>query len=120
VIISTVENGAAAQLKHKFASYLRGEVPSPLELAQAPLLENWRAVILQLAHEGDPLCCVLVLKGSVAGHPKLGEARAMRTSQLIWLDRNRHWARTWNRVYRLGKPAGDATDTGDGDVNVKP
>jgi hypothetical protein len=21
---------------------------------------------------------------------------------LIWLDRNRKWARTWNRNYRLG------------------
>jgi hypothetical protein len=120
MIMSMEENDAAAQLKRAFEFYLKGEVPSPLELARAPRLENWRAVILQLAREGDALRPVLVLSGRVAGHPELGDARAIRTSQLVWLDRHRQWARTWNRVYRLGRPAGDATDTEDEGVEVKP
>ena len=67
--------------------------------------------IVPIKREGDPLRMLPVLVGSVAGHPQLGDSRMIRTSQLIWLDRNRKWARTWNRVYRLGEPAGDETDT---------
>ena len=57
-------------------------------------LENWRATIVHIKCEGDPLRMLPVLVGSVAGHPRLGEGRTIRTSQLIWLDRNRKWART--------------------------
>lgn len=105
----TDDNDATAQQQHAFASYLKGEAPSPQELACAPLLQDWRAVILALMRDEGPLHPVLVLVGSVAGHPELGDARSIRTSQLIWLDRNRQWARTWNRIYRLGRSAGDAT-----------
>jgi hypothetical protein len=104
--MSTDDIDATAQLKRDFESYLKGAEPSPLELACAPLLEGWRATVLQFRRERGPLPTVLVLVGRVTGHPRLSDARVIRTSQLIWLDRNRKWARTWNRIYRLG----DRTD----------
>ncbi|MFI5002537.1 MAG: DUF6634 family protein [Reyranellales bacterium] len=110
--MSIEEEDTKARLRRAFESYLDGETPPPLELARAPLLENWRATIVHIKCEGDPLRMLPVLVGSVAGHPRLGEGRTIRTSQLIWLDRNRKWARTWNRVYRLGERAGDEIDNG--------
>jgi hypothetical protein len=104
--MSTDDIDPAAQLKRDFESYLKGGEPTPLELACAPLLEGWRATVLQFRRERGPLPTVLVLVGRVTGHPRLSDARVIRTSQLIWLDRNRKWARTWNRIYRLG----DRTD----------
>jgi hypothetical protein len=104
--MSTDDIDPTAQLKRDFESYLKGGEPSPLELARAPLLEGWRATVLQFRRERGPLPTVLVLVGRVTGHPRLSDARVIRTSHLIWLDCNRKWARTWNRIYRLG----DRTD----------
>jgi hypothetical protein len=109
--MSIEEEDAKARLQRTFESYLNGETPPP-ELAQAPLLENWRVTIVHIKRGGDPLRMIPVLVGSVAGHPQLGDSRTIRTSQLIWLDRNRKWARTWNRVYRLGERAAAEIDTG--------
>ncbi len=110
--MSIEEEDAKARLQRTFESYLNGETPPPPELAQAPLLENWRVTIVHIKRGGDPLHMIPVLVGSVAGHPQLGDSRTIRTSQLIWLDRNRKWARTWNRVYRLGERAAAEIDTG--------
>jgi hypothetical protein len=110
--MSIEEQNAKAQLRREFESYLKGEKPSPLELERAPLLQNWRAAVMHFTYGADPLCMVLVLVGSVTGHPQHADSRAIRTSQLIWLDRDRNWARTWNRIYRLGERASDEIDTG--------
>ena len=103
----TDENDPAVLLKNHFESFLGGGEPSADELACAPLLENWRATDTQLNNEQDSLPMGLVLVGRVTGHPGLGDARSIRTSQLIWLDRKHKWARTWNRIYRLGKRIDD-------------
>lgn len=105
--MSTDDNDATAQLKRDFGSYLKGGEPSPVELACAPLLENWRTAVMQFRREQDLLPSVLVLVGRVTKHPQHSDARTIHTSQLIWLDRNRKWARTWNRLYRLGDPSED-------------
>jgi hypothetical protein len=105
--MSTDDIDPTAQLKRDFESYLKGGEPSPLELARAPLLEGWRATVLQFRRERGPLPTVLVIVGRVAGHPLHSDARTIRTSHLIWLDRNRKWARTWNRIYRLGARTDD-------------
>jgi hypothetical protein len=110
--MSIEENEAEAQLRREFESYLKGQEPSLLELEGAPLLENWRTAMMQFKRRGDPLRMILVLVGSVAGHPQHADSRTIRTSQLIWLDRNRKWARTWNRVYRLGERASIELDAG--------
>jgi hypothetical protein len=110
--MSIEEHDAKAQLQREFDSYLKGEKPSPLELERAPLLQNWRAAVMHFTQGEDPLHMTLVLVGSVVGHPQHADNRTIRTSQLIWLDRNREWARTWNRVYRIGERAGDEIDAG--------
>jgi len=110
--MSIEEQNAKAQLRREFESYLKGETPSPLELERAPLLQNWCTAVMHFTHGEDPLHMILVLVGSVVGHPQHADNRTIRTSQLIWLDRNREWARTWNRVYRLGERAGDEIDAG--------
>lgn len=100
------------QLERDFESYMKGEVPSLLELERAPVLETWRALFVHVAREETPKVMLLVLAGSVAGHPQHPDGTRIQTSQLIWLDRSRQWARTWNRVYRLGVRGNDETDTG--------
>jgi hypothetical protein len=100
--MSIEEENEMVQLKRDFESYMKGEEPSLLELERAPMLESWRAIFVHVARKEDPQAMVLVLVGSVAGHPKHPDGIRIHTSQLIWLDRNRQWARSWNRVYRLG------------------
>lgn len=111
--MSIDESDAGTQLQRNFEIYLTGEEPPPQALVRAPLLENWRAVVMQFGLASASLR--MVLMGSVTNHPLLDEGKTIHTSQLIWLDRNRTWARTWNRVYRLGEPVDDSTeDEGEG------
>jgi hypothetical protein len=65
-------------------------------LDAAPLLE---------AHQmySRPTAC---LSGDVFGHPLLPDGRDIMTSQLIFMDTDIGIARTINRWYRLGHPAG--------------
>lgn len=105
------QRDAEARLRSAFKSYLNGETPPPSELAQAPALEKWRVAIVHIEGDADQLRMLAVLVGSVTGHPQHGDTRTIRTSQLVWLDRNRQWARTWNRVYRIGERAGDEIDS---------
>ena len=107
------EKNAMVQLKRDFESYLKGGQPSLVELDRAPVLENWRAFFVHAARGADPNDILLVLVGSVAGHPEHLDGTRIHTSQLIWLDRSRRWARTWNRVYRLGARVNDGSDTGE-------
>ncbi|WGI73302.1 hypothetical protein QC756_13100 [Sinorhizobium meliloti] len=46
------------------------------------------------------------LSGYVFGHPSLGDGREVMTSQLMYMDTEAGIARTVNRWYRLGHPAG--------------
>lgn len=101
--MSIEDDDTTVQLKRAVESYLKGTEPSPAELARAPLLEHWHSTFMCFASERGPLRLIVVLVGRVTGHPRVGDARRIRTSQLIWLDRHRKWARTWNRVYRLGE-----------------
>jgi hypothetical protein len=111
--MSIDDQEAQAGLPRAFESYVNGETPSLLEMAQAPLLANWRVLIVQVKRDVDPFM-LPVLVGIVTGHPQVGDSRTIRTSQLVWLDRNRQWARTWNRVYRLGERADDEIEHGSG------
>jgi hypothetical protein len=101
---------AMEQLQRDFESYMRGERPSSLELERAPVLENWRRLFVRVVREEAPKAMLLVLLGSVAGHPQHPDGTRIHTSQLIWLDRSRQWARSWNRVYRLGTRGNDEAD----------
>lgn len=69
--------------------------PSEADLAQAPVLSDWKAAISPCGH--------IMLWGEVVYHPLLGTA-SITTSQLIAIDREAGWARTASRWYRLGRP----------------
>ncbi|OPH83124.1 DUF6634 family protein [Nitrobacter vulgaris] len=68
--------------------------PNHPSLANAPWLENWSSAALF-----SP--CLI---GEVTDHPLLGDRPRIHTSQLMVLDAERGWARTWSRFYRLGPP----------------
>ena len=68
--------------------------PSADDLARAPVLDWWRP-----ATRTAP-----ALIGLVAGHPRLRAGATTMTSDLFAIDADAGWARTWSRVYRLGRP----------------
>ena len=75
-----------------------GEPPNRLGEG-APILDRW-----VMTHR--PEVC---LAGLSTGHPKLaGAARPIITSDLWLLSKDRQWARTLSRWYRLGRP-GDSS-----------
>ncbi len=68
--------------------------PSADELSRAPVLDWWRP-----ATRTAP-----ALIGLVAGHPRLRAGATTMTAELFAIDADAGWARTWSRVYRLGRP----------------
>jgi hypothetical protein len=112
------ENGAAVRRAREVASYLRGKAPPPPELACAPRLQGWRAVIARTRSDDGRLRLLMLLVGRVTGHPQIADGRTIHTSEVIWLDRNRNWARSWNRLYRLGASADDGTDPGESEESA--
>ena len=68
-------------------------MPSAAELSEAPLLEGW-------AVTSRPVMCLV---GAVTGHPLL-DGPFCRTSDLWAFAPTVGWARTLNRLYRLGAP----------------
>jgi hypothetical protein len=106
------DNASGAQRKREVESYLRGKTPPWPELACAPRLHGWRAVIARERTDNGQPRLLMVLIGRVTGHPHIEDGRTIHTSETIWLDRNRNWARSWNRLYQLGSPADDGSGTG--------
>lgn len=76
-----------------------GELPSSEDLRAAPLIDKWSYGLI-------PARCIA---GSVRGHPILGNRARVHTSELVLIDPEHGWARTWSRYYRLGTPDGPAT-----------
>lgn len=70
--------------------------PRNVDLRTAPVLEAWMS-------GGLVAPCLL---GAVIGHPLLGSRPHIHTSQLIAMDADLGWARTWSRFYRLGELSG--------------
>lgn len=68
--------------------------PTEEDLAQGPVLSNWKAAISPDGH--------VMLWGEVIGHPLLGNA-SIHTSQLIAINPQAGWARTASRWYRLDR-----------------
>jgi hypothetical protein len=75
---------------------LDGWRPGPSDLIGAPMISQWEP-----QPQGSGL---YVLAGRVTGHPRMeiGRSTHMRTSAVIWLDRDAGWARTIGRFYLLG------------------
>lgn len=76
-----------------------GRFPSAEELQSAPILARYQ----------PNLTLTPVLCGDVTGHPVLtGTDRTITTSPLYAVNFTEGWARTHSRLYRLGRPIGDA------------
>lgn len=69
-----------------------GKALSERQLGACPLLDQWSFGFL-------PAPCLV---GTVYEHPALGNRSSIHTSELVLIDPNRRWARTWSRFYRLG------------------
>jgi hypothetical protein len=89
------------KLMQDIESYTCGEVPNPLDLQRAARLEQWQTAIRQRGKE-----FVMVVTGDVYKHPEIPDGENIQTSVVMWFDRKERFARTTNRVYALGAPAG--------------
>jgi hypothetical protein len=93
-----IEHGLADRLRSLARDLERirdGSAPTPAELAQAPLVDRWRALVTPHG---------LRLRGVVSDHRRLGGGATALISQLWAADSNGRWVRTLSRFYRLGKP----------------
>jgi hypothetical protein len=90
------------ELQEAFRSHLRGEWPSKDQMAAAPILSNWKVDAFQ-NFRGEYL---MILTGNAEDHPILGNCE-IKTSPLLWIDKDRRVARTMSRLYALGSPAAD-------------
>lgn len=79
-----------------------GEIPRQMDLSAAPAIDQWSYGLV-------PARCIV---GSVREHPILGNCARVHTSQLVLIDPENGWARTWSRYYRLGAPERPATGSG--------
>ncbi|MDM9622965.1 MULTISPECIES: DUF6634 family protein [unclassified Rhizobium] len=72
------------------------ETPSEVELVGAPILEGW---LLEQPSDSKPW-----LYGWFIGHPEIEDGDHGHTSALVAMDTSNPptWARTENRLYRLG------------------
>lgn len=94
--------GSLASLEDELAA-LSGDIrslriigrPHAADMRAAPLLDCWT-----LGELTTP--CLI---GAVVGHPLLGDRPRIHTSQLIAVDPDVGWARTWSRFYRLAEPS---------------
>lgn len=90
----------AVRLEAGLAAFDRvtaGVAPDAYELAEAPVLSDWRRNLIPTV---EP-----ILIGTVEGHPRLSGRRRVATSRLIALDPTAGWARTMGRWYRLAASA---------------
>ncbi|MEH2560106.1 hypothetical protein V1286_007635 [Bradyrhizobium algeriense] len=71
----------------------QGSRPSEQDLQACPLLDRWSFGFL-------PAPCLL---GAISHHPIFGARPHIHTSELVLIDPDKRWARTWSKFYRLGK-----------------
>lgn len=89
--LSANQIDSLGQLHQELLRYSLDEEPSAEELDAAPLLLTWH-----FTHRE-----VLCIEGVCGNHPAI-QPGPMRTSELWWVDPQAQWARTQNRLYRLG------------------
>jgi hypothetical protein len=90
------------KLMQDVEAYTCGEIPSPLDLLRAATLERW---YMTIRRRGKGF--VMVVSGEVHKHQEIEDGQAIQSSAVAWFDRKNRFIRTHNRIYALGKPAGD-------------
>lgn len=101
----TVPGVSAARLAEELANqaslvadlqrYLSEGGPSPAELDAAPQMEGWSLV---------PSGNGVIIAGRISGHPRIGSHKYGHTAQIAALARDGNWARSLNRLWKLGTP----------------
>lgn len=101
--------GSLKSLEDSLTSLLRdisdlrvGEIPRSLDLEAAPTIDQWSYGLI-------PARCIV---GTPVGHPILGKRARVHTAQMVLMDSESGWARTWSRYYRLGAPERPPTGSG--------
>jgi hypothetical protein len=74
-------------------SLSQGSQPSEQDLQACPFLDRWSFGFL-------PAPCLL---GAIPQHPMFGTCPHIHTSELVLIDPQKRWARTWSKFYRLGR-----------------
>ena len=87
----------ARRLADDLEKIVAGDLPNAADLEAAPVIDHWS---LALRTES---CLV----GTISGHPTVGFMRPGATSGLFAFAPGLGWARTYSRLYRLGRAAGD-------------
>src|SRR4051812_1075511 len=101
--MTTADGVRARQTLADIKAWLAGEFPEAVHLVTAPVIEEWSVVwIVNPDGRGTPMR----IEGIVSGSPTKDDGGTVRTSPVILLDRQFGWARTSNRIYRLGQQAG--------------
>ena len=90
-----------ADLLNDIENYTCGEVPSPLEVLVAPMIDNWTS---KVRRRGQEFICVV--KGDVKRHPDFADGAPITTGAVLWFDRKGRFVRTGARVFNLGEQAG--------------
>lgn len=83
------------QLLTDLTSMRDGSGPNQDFLECCPLIDFWSVGT-------RPVRC---LTGIFINHPKIDQGSFGMTSELVWLDKERGFARTRSRFYRLASPA---------------
>lgn len=83
------------KLRNDIESYLRGEELQAEELERAARIDDWRPAITR----GPDGAYRMTLRGRMSQDNG-------STSEIVWLDRRGRWARTRNRLWKLGEAEG--------------
>ena len=74
---------------------LAGAGPTAADLARAPVIDLWRPALRP----------AFALIGVVRGHPTVAAGHTALTSDIVAFDPDGlAWARSWGRLYALGRP----------------
>jgi hypothetical protein len=93
-------------LNHDIEGYFRCHVSQPIKLELAPRLDSWRLDFVYGRTETPSLFVLketMLLRGHVTAHPEHADGELIEIASLVWLDRYAKWARTRDRLYRLGR-----------------
>jgi hypothetical protein len=71
---------------------LADKAPAATHLEKAPLVEQWSLGLV-------PAPCIV---GTMVGHPIFHSRTRVRSHQVVLIDPEAGWARTWSGFYRLG------------------
>ncbi len=95
------QRGSLTLLKDRLTSFLsdihdlqNGKMPRSLTLSVVPTVDRWSYGLV-------PTRCIV---GSIREHPILGNHTRVHTSEVVLVDPENRWARTWSGYHRLGAP----------------